>query len=744
MSRLNPLHTKSSLENLSAISPGLKEILSPVSVEENDNLNHLDLGQLFQWILGFSIVNFDLESGHVLEHTYPPIPYSEQERRTLAFTQNLYLKQTLSDDFNVAKSSGLPIDTDGFTYGHVFFRQQRDLEVKRGFFQKALVLLTPHPWHGLFSFIVSKMGPVVMNALVSTRTLDSETPNGVQDVKSVQILEKICFEIASWPSPPFSWSSEQCFESMVLPLSFMDSEYLFAFPPNNLFPQLYPTKSRSESAEEFEKLKYLLCSPGRFYQLFGNSLESLWTCWELMVLGEPIYVVSDVPSSASQIVQSLVELIKPIPFGGDYRPYFTIQDSDFPSLASKNRSPPQATVLGVTNRVFSKVLEHWPHRITTSREKKPSVGMDFLNLESLSLNGIDFYDSGVEKCSFKHKNYLSKDRKLLKAILEVGVNVKGVDSVNNTIRRHFLELSERFLQPLNRYFDSLVVGSPQEMNLSKLRPYPEIRPFKRDSFMQRIDQSVPSLPLQSKRPLAEFYDKFLMSPNFASWLSHKTSSAYRNWRNYYLKLLANADIEYWIESRLSDSIVECIDLMMRLKEEIARYASFFIVEGGDVRTSYSSAKPAAKPKPLAAQASCSSEAEMLGRNASGSLERGYAPAYHDLDFDEEVDLTTLSTTRPKHLKAKTTPISSVGRSSSPFSSTHEVQTSDETEATVSLASHDVRANLSTLVPKNSSKSLRGIGDFIPPPDLYRRLLEQLDLIIRLLPAELTLRNASSV
>ncbi len=109
------------------------------------------------------------------------------------------MKQTSHDlEFDAANETGMPTDSDGFTYGHVFFRQQRDLELKRGFFQKALVLLTPHPWPGLFSFIVSKLGPIVMNSLVSTRTLDTDSPNGVQNVKSVDIIERVCFEIASW------------------------------------------------------------------------------------------------------------------------------------------------------------------------------------------------------------------------------------------------------------------------------------------------------------------------------------------------------------------------------------------------------------------------------------------------------------------------------------------------------------------------------------------------------------------
>ena len=83
--------------------------------------------------------------------------------------------------------------------------------------------------------------------------------------------------------------------------------------------------------------KYNLCNPGYYQQLFLRSLESIWQCWELMVVGEPILVIGDSPRACSQFVWALVELIKPIPFGGDFRPYFTIQDADFNGLSCRGR-----------------------------------------------------------------------------------------------------------------------------------------------------------------------------------------------------------------------------------------------------------------------------------------------------------------------------------------------------------------------------------------------------------------------
>lgn len=109
------------------------------------------------------------------------------------------------------------------------------------------------------------------------------------------------------------------------------------------------------------------------------------------------------------------------------------------------------------------------------REKLPRtdtpVTLDSYVLYNLSLelkmahSGISNLEvlPSIDDVKFKSKPYLSKDKKLLKDITEIGIKVRGEDGVNNIIRRHFVELTERFLQPLNRYFDSLVQGNPHQM-----------------------------------------------------------------------------------------------------------------------------------------------------------------------------------------------------------------------------------------------------------------------------------------
>jgi hypothetical protein len=139
---------------------------------------------------------------------------------------------------------------------------------------------------------------------------------------------------------------------------------------------------------------------------------------------------------------------------------------------------------------------------------------------------------------------------------------------------------------------------------------------------------------------------------------------------------------------------------------------------------YSSAKPIKKPVCVHANSTDSLEIDEKNLNPIG-----YENSLSIEDLDEEMDLTTVSySAMKKHKKAKTTPLPQQERSHSPIEKSFEQSETSNC--------YDVPKNLSSLVPKKSSKSLTGIGDFIPSHEVYRRLLEQLDLVMRMLPPEL--------
>ncbi|KAI8853261.1 hypothetical protein BC829DRAFT_24344 [Chytridium lagenaria] len=601
-----------------------------------------------RWALCFCVVNFDLEIGQAIEHIYPEIELSESDRRNISFSafpdsnstihvgdsvfafrfrssetiQNIYTKleqgsteslvfdpslETEEEKSSHSRSSSVSVtvdrfmvEADGFTYGYVFFRQQKDNEIRRGFFQKSLVLLSPHPWPGLLSSIVNVVGVRFMDALIDDRyrTTSPVSPSSRLAVtpSAKLVLKDVADSIRQWPAPPSKLNPDSTYSPTILTLPLFKNSFAFSIPPSGRFPQLFeiaPSRSRSfpfslnnahgvtvepslssvqssfpdDDVDLADRPRFrdglkrnispsimsepklpIICCPGRFYDLFSRSLELLWVCWELIVLGEPVLIMADTPRGCSDVVWGLVELIKPVPFAGDFRPYFTIQDSDFKGIAARKTAPPTGMIVGVTNPFFGKVFENWPHVLRVSRlsssigpgvtahlahasssmtasteRKDPQSGGNSPNLGAASLatnrsgsssgsnlirspsnrsvdqmkkpsspgspstvksfmssfsktkahdkspSGSGFIvgegnpivvESVVQSLTSKHKPFLIKDKKLIKDIAEASIRGTSNLILNNMLRRHFVELTDRFLQPLNRHYEGLIVGSP--------------------------------------------------------------------------------------------------------------------------------------------------------------------------------------------------------------------------------------------------------------------------------------------
>jgi hypothetical protein len=70
----------------------------------------------------------------------------------------------------------------------------------------------------------------------------------------------------------------------------------------------------------------------------------------------------------------------------------------------------------------------------------------------------------IDKIQTKHKShFLSKDKQIITQVVQSSMNGVSSPYMNTVLRRHFTELGERFLQPLNRYFEELIHGNPAEM-----------------------------------------------------------------------------------------------------------------------------------------------------------------------------------------------------------------------------------------------------------------------------------------
>ncbi|KAI8607984.1 hypothetical protein BC830DRAFT_58023 [Chytriomyces sp. MP71] len=535
------------------------------------------------------------------------------------------------------------IESDAFTYAYTYFRQKPDKEIRRGFFQKSIVFLSPHPFHGAFSLLLeSVFGPRLMDTLGNERGDDGTRCEGVLPLGRM-LIHEACVDMTRWPPPPSAALAKSLYECQTLQLSFLGRDYACTFPPTPHFPQLYDAHASdaftSPPRAMLAKVPATLACPGRIYSSFSSSLHLLYPLWELMILGEPILVAAETPKACSQVVWALLELVKPVPYGGDIRPFFTLQDAEFKTLG-RSTSAPAATVLGVTNPFFDKLFQHWPHKIRvgtvnpvmaiTSNSSSPRAtnktamagdgsppvrpvmgrGMPInpndsspqssspknVSMKSFisSLRGsssnaalltsksgafgggtpIVVFDACIESLRTKYKPFLSKDKKFMKAVSDAEGNGASEEILNNLVRRQCVDISDRFLQPLNRHYESLVMGSPLSMSLSALRTKPDIKPFQQDSFIESIKMAGPNFPVQSRHAWLNFYRLFLKSANFAAWLQHRSTELNREWRARYVHVLCESDLTAWAAQRGRQEI-ECVDLLLRYKDEVAAYSKFF-------------------------------------------------------------------------------------------------------------------------------------------------------------------------
>ncbi|CAO3664462.1 unnamed protein product [Rhizopus stolonifer] len=479
----------------------------------------IDLNRFRKWMVGFCIVNFDLEIGQALDYVYPPMDLSADEQKNICFSafpdSNVF--EVGDQIFNIrirASTSKFavsgPTADAGFLYGYVFFRQKKDSSIRRGYFQKSLVLLSQHPFHGLFSRIVSILGPAFF---------DTGQP----------MLEAACMNIVQWASPE---------EGKILDLPFL-GRLLQVELPTCLKPQLLETTPFDMNKLQPD-LQIMASLPVRgLYHHFRDILKDLWLLWELMILAEPIVIIAPDPSVCSEAVVSLVDIINPIPYCGDYRPYFTIQDSDFKSFVTKNK-PLSSLVLGVTNPFFNTAVEHWPNIIRVGRQQlrkpdgtlihnhkhspNPSRSKPGLGAKSNVLFNF------VQGVTSKRKAVISRDRELIKMLTEATVRGYPPDWVlNNILRRHFVDLTEKFLVPLDKYFNTLI---PTHITTSTGEPS-RLKPFQTDQFMKSLKEHKPQLPFKSTfktrtsttDPTKELYSQFLKCGNFATWLQQRTANA---------------------------------------------------------------------------------------------------------------------------------------------------------------------------------------------------------------------------
>lgn len=328
------------------------------------------------------------------------------------------------------------------------------------------------------------------------------------------------------------------------------------------------------------------------YGAFQNEvhLDNLVAYWELIMQGEPIVVFSPSAEQCSNAVLSLVSLIAPIHCGVDYRPYFTVHNSDFKHFSSMGTTHGfQSVILGVTNPFFIKSLEKWPHIISIGVKDVDNSGTDSCSSGSRRGSGSSVgsgagsisgsanrsYSPTGDLVSSMLMNYGTKLRRTMgfakQAINEDRLNLMwefremfsterllstknlvikqseiaklkkelitisdpadesrhSAEAVNNEqIRKFFENLTETFLQPLHRCFDTILCSAKTFIFRAEHQ-----KMFKPEKFYHYVVRNgyPESIFHAHKAEILEFYKKFIFSANFKMWLEERVVRIFIVW-----------------------------------------------------------------------------------------------------------------------------------------------------------------------------------------------------------------------
>ncbi|XP_071960057.1 protein DENND6A-like [Antedon mediterranea] len=504
------------------------------------------------WLYCVCVVTFDLELGQALEFVYPShVKLTEKERMNICYLSFPDSNSGCMGDtrflFRIRRCMSRPLsthsrakyDTKGpfhlqsdsaHLYGYVYFRQVKDNTSRRGYFQKSVVVLSKLPYVMLFSHLVNTISP---------EYFEHGEPS----------LEAACHDIDQWPTPIPG-------ETLHLPII------------GNVLHIRMPSVQDKLTASSLKKPTEFSGSPLTIlpsinevdlFRYLQPVLPHIQLLWELILLGEPLVVMAPSPTECSNTVQALVSMIHPLRFMQDYRPYFTIHDSEFKEYTTRTQAPP-CVVLGVTNPFFAKTLQHWPHVIRIG----DTAGSDKSNPKVLKPKKTSSMKTLESKPGVytQYKPYLQKDKTITKKLAK-GIQTKRPSEVQDAIlRRHLLELTQSFMIPLERYLASLM---PLQRNVSPWKGPPRLKEFEIEAFLKTLEHSGPQLTSGLKGDWEGLYKKFFISGNFEGWLHHRQKEVNQKLSLIHLEAVCSANLVDWIKDKRE---VEIVDLILKLRERV--------------------------------------------------------------------------------------------------------------------------------------------------------------------------------
>jgi hypothetical protein len=250
-----------------------------------------------------------------------------------------------------------------------------------------------------------------------------------------------------------------------------------------------------------------------------NSVSELYIIFERVLLSDPMVVLADDPTTCSEFVSAAVDLIRPIPFGGDCRPYLTMQSDFF--LNAHEGIPLRHYLIGITNPFFLKRL------LSNGKENKTPYVVYLAGPEVKRKHHLHFYSSTTERdhpnnmIANDAKAFIEKDHEFLRMLENQLKDPRTTPlECGKFIRRHFAHLAAMFLAPLNRYL-AILASTSSDSDII------DIAGFSEDDFLASLSKHGCSVQFKGKtgyhrhRAAEAFYRKFCRSPGFFRWLEMK-------------------------------------------------------------------------------------------------------------------------------------------------------------------------------------------------------------------------------
>ncbi|XP_059103353.1 protein DENND6B isoform X1 [Peromyscus eremicus] len=508
------------------------------------------------WLECVCVVTFDLELGQALELVYPrDFQLTDKEKSSICYlsfpdshsgclgdTQFSFRMRQCGgqrslwhgDDRPYNNKAPLALQREPAHYlGYVYFRQVKDSSMKRGYFQKSLVLVSRLPFVRLFQSLLSLIAPEYFEKLAPC-------------------LEAVCNEIDQWPAPVPGQTLNLPIMGVVIQVRIPSRvDKLESNPPKQCDQEnLLPAPVVLTSVHDLD-----------LFRCFRPVLTHVQTLWELMLLGEPLVVLAPSPDVSSELVLALTSCLQPLKFCCDFRPYFTIHDSEFKELTTRTQAPPNV-VLGVTNPFFIKTLQHWPHVLRIGEPKMSGDLPKQVKLKKPSrLKTLDT-KPGLYTSYTAH---LHRDKALLKRLLKGVQKKRPWDAQSALLRRHFLELTQSFIIPLEHYMASLM---PLQKSITPWKSPPQICPFRQDDFLRSLEHAGPQLTCILKGDWLGLYRRFFKSPNFDGWYRQRHKEMAQKLEALHLEAICEAqNLEAWMKDK---SEVEVVDLVLKLREKLVR------------------------------------------------------------------------------------------------------------------------------------------------------------------------------